>query len=245
MHPLSASDLLQLWECGENQRPEEWALTLLAVACPDKTREELAVLSLGQRNALLFTLWEMSFGPLLEAYSECPECFERLEFSLNAVNLRSCDPLKPRASELELTTGRYTIKYRLPNSMDLAEVAQRNDLRTARNILVDRCLREAREGDVEIAAEALPESVIKGMADQMLEIDPLMEIWIDLRCPKCRHRWSMMLDIKSFFWAEISAEAKRLLSEVHSLARACGWREADILAMSTRRRRLYLRMVTS
>jgi len=244
MHPLSASDLLQLWECGENQRPEEWALRLLAVGCPDKTREELARLSIGQRNALLFTLWEVSFGPLLEAYSECPECCERLEFSLNAADLRRCDSVKPQAPEPELTTGGFTIKYRLPNSMDLSEVAQCDDLRAARNILVDRCLTEAREGDVEIAPERLPDSVVKGIADQMVALDPLMEVWIDLQCPKCKHGWSMILDIKSFFRAEISAEAKRLLSEVHSLARAYGWREADILAMSTRRRQLYLRMVT-
>jgi hypothetical protein len=35
---------------------------------------------------------------------------------------------------------------------------------------------------------------------------------------------------------------RRLLREVHTLALAYGWREADILNMSARRRRFYLEM---
>jgi len=54
----------------------------------------------------------------------------------------------------------------------------------------------------------------------------------------------VMFDIVSFFWSEICVQAKRLLREVHILARAYGWREADILSMSAARRQLYLEMVT-
>jgi hypothetical protein len=54
----------------------------------------------------------------------------------------------------------------------------------------------------------------------------------------------VLFDIVSFFWTELSAQAKRLLREVHTLARGYGWREADILAMSARRRQLYLDLVT-
>jgi len=46
-----------------------------------------------------------------------------------------------------------------------------------------------------------------------------------------------------FFWAELAAEAKRLLREVDALARAYGWREADILALSSQRRHAYLELV--
>ncbi len=53
-----------------------------------------------------------------------------------------------------------------------------------------------------------------------------------------------MFDVVSFFWSEICVQAKRLLREVHTLARAYGWREADILNMSTARRQFYLEMVT-
>ena len=38
----------------------------------------------------------------------------------------------------------------------------------------------------------------------------------------------------------IAGRALRLLGHVHALARAYGWREADILAMSPARRQVYL-----
>ena len=52
-----------------------------------------------------------------------------------------------------------------------------------------------------------------------------------------------MFDIVSFFWAEIDAWARRVLREVNVLARAYGWRESDILALSPVRRQIYLSMV--
>jgi hypothetical protein len=52
----------------------------------------------------------------------------------------------------------------------------------------------------------------------------------------------MGFDIEEYFWVEVAARAMRILREIHILARAYGWREADILAMSTRRRQAYLEL---
>jgi hypothetical protein len=52
-----------------------------------------------------------------------------------------------------------------------------------------------------------------------------------------------MFDIVPYLWTEINAWAMRLLREIHSLATAYGWREADILAMSAVRRHWYLEMI--
>mgnify|MGYP003381458898 FL=1 len=62
-------------------------------------------------------------------------------------------------------------------------------------------------------------------------------------CPSCDHRWSALFDIVSFFWREIDDWARRTLREVHSLGRAYGWSEADILTLSAWRRRAYLEMI--
>jgi hypothetical protein len=51
------------------------------------------------------------------------------------------------------------------------------------------------------------------------------------------------LDIASYLWSEIHAWAGRMLRDVHALAAAYGWREADILAMSPWRRQAYLEMI--
>jgi hypothetical protein len=68
---------------------------------------------------------------------------------------------------------------------------------------------------------------------------------IEIHCPACGAQSSAEFDIAAFFWQEITAQARRLLREVHALARAYGWREADILAMSARRRQAYLSLIGS
>jgi hypothetical protein len=53
----------------------------------------------------------------------------------------------------------------------------------------------------------------------------------------------MAFDIAAYLWQEVDARARRALRDTHTLARAYGWREADILAMSDFRRQQYLEMV--
>ena len=72
--------------------------------------------------------------------------------------------------------------------------------------------------------------------------DPQAEVLLSLRCPACEHEWSTPFDILAYLWDEIDDWARRLLSEVHTLASAYGWSERDVLGMSARRRRLYLEM---
>ena len=82
------------------------------------------------------------------------------------------------------------------------------------------------------------------LGNRMAELDVLAEVRFALNCPQCRHVWPDTLDVVSFFWSEVSVRAKRLLHEVHLLARAYAWSEAGILAMSDRRRQYYLNLIT-
>jgi hypothetical protein len=81
------------------------------------------------------------------------------------------------------------------------------------------------------------------MAQRLNEMDPLAVCLLDVRCPECGVYWECELDVAEFVWVEIEAEALRVLRDVHTLASACGWHEADILAMSPLRRRAYLELV--
>ena len=51
------------------------------------------------------------------------------------------------------------------------------------------------------------------------------------------------LDIAGFVWREVALAARRLLTEIHRLARAYGWSQQAIAAMSTPRRAAYLEML--
>src|SRR5262245_64190607 len=119
MHPLSAHDLLQVWELGQGQHPVDRALTFLATACPEMTPEELALLSIGQRDARLLTLREQTFGTALNGFAECPQCVERLEFTLAAADIWVAPKSGQDQKEFELVTENLALQFRLPNSLDL------------------------------------------------------------------------------------------------------------------------------
>src|SRR5262249_10225746 len=148
----------------------------------------------------------------------------------------------PGDEPLELVEVGYALAFRLPNSLDLATIAHRSDVKAARRILATHCLLRAEHNGEPIDA-ALPDALIEAMAAQMAEHDPQAEIVLAVVCPNCQRQWTLLFDIASFFWTKIDLQARRLLYEVHQLAQAYGWREADILAMSPIRRQLYLEMV--
>jgi len=93
------------------------------------------------------------------------------------------------------------------------------------------------------AVEALPDGVIAALTAQMAQADPQADLQLDLSCPACRHRWLAAFDMITFLWNEIDSWARRMLREVHALASAYGWSEADILSMSATRRHLYLDLI--
>jgi uncharacterized protein (UPF0212 family) len=242
MQALTASELLDAWEHGLTQPPVQRALTLLAAACPESSVEELAQLSIGQRDARLLWLREWTFGPHITSLAICPVCGERLELNFNVDEL--CIASVTETSEaIRLEVDGYDAKVRLPNSFDLAAVAESTDIAMSRRVLLERCLLSARQEAEEMALEQLPAKVLNAIVEQMASKDPQADVNLNLSCPQCGHQWQMVFDIASFFWSEINAWAYRLLREVNALARAYGWPEQDILALSPWRRQLYLEMI--
>src|SRR6266566_2195101 len=248
MYSLSVQEILRIWETGLRQHPVERALTILGVAFPEISRDDLLALSIGQRDARLLEVYQSTFGAQLAAFVVCQHCQEQLEFALDIADIGPGDegtalPAQPTDSTT-VSIHAFELRFRLPNSLDLAVIAHCQDVVTARHVLIERCILEARQGGETVALDGLPETVITSLAERMAKHDPLAVIEIDLHCPQCGHRWLVLFDIVSYFWTKIYTHAKRLLREVHTLARAYGWREPDILALSAARKEFYLEMVT-
>jgi len=242
MRPLSAQEVIEVWEAGENQHLVDRALTLLVAACPEQTRDELAALSVGRRDASLLTLRARTFGPRLKSFIECPRCSERLEFELAVSDLLVVDP-EVLEAEYELLAGDLRMHFRLPDSRDLAALLDCRDVEAAYEMLVQRCVQRATSDGSPVDCSELPAEAITKLAGRMAECDPQADVLLDLRCLECDHEWRAPFDIAVFFWSELASRARRLLDEVHSLALAYGWREGDVLSMSARRRKHYLEMV--
>ena len=244
MRALSGDDLLRLWEIGAAQHPLDRALTILAAAEPDQARRELARLPSGRRDERLLGVYARTFGSHVAGQGRCPKCAGRVEFSLEARTLLSISAGDVAEAPLEVASEGFAVMYRLPDSFDLAEIARLSDVGEARQRLIERCILQATRDGAEVALDRVPDGVVALVAEQMATRDPLAEIELALVCPTCGNQWQLFFDIAAFLWLKIEMQARRLLREVHALARAYGWREADILALSPGRRQAYLEMVS-
>jgi hypothetical protein len=231
MNALADNALLGLWERGAGAGPVERALLLLGAALPEQSREHCAEIPIGARDAEILKLRRATFGGRLSGRANCPRCREEHEFDLDIGELLASVP-REAESEIVLDNG---LRFRLPNSRDLAAIAHHNDAEAAARDLLQRCcidpppelewsqsLREAL--DARLAA-------VEGAADIQLQLD----------CTACGEAWTDRLDAVSYLWEEITEHARRLLDDVHGLAAHYGWSEREILSMSGARRDAYLR----
>ncbi len=82
--------------------------------------------------------------------------------------------------------------------------------------------------------------------DEALEtFDPLMTLTLSAACPACGHSAEHPLDLEAFALARLHEHQDRLVREIHQLARAYGWSEAEVLAVPRARRARYLELVQS
>lgn len=244
---LSAAALLDIWERGWGQPPVRQALLLLTATEPTASLDQIAALNIGQRDARLLHLREQLFGGAIAGVANCPHCNERVELNFNVADIRvesvSAEDLRSASEKVSLMVDSYTLSVRPLNSFDLLALSQYADPVAAEQALLERCLTATDADGVIQPIEPLLPAVRDAVIDQLAKIDPQSDIQFDLVCPACGHGWQAEFDIVAFLWSEINTWAYRVLQEVHQLAAAYGWHEADILAMSPTRRQLYLELV--
>jgi uncharacterized protein (UPF0212 family) len=244
MRALSASELLGVWERGRDLPSVQQAMVLLASACPEISPDSLARLSIGQRDGFLFTLREWAFGPNLVGMATCPECGDRLELNFDLADVRATPENESEPDEeFSIAVSDYEVRFRLINTQDLIAINDGRDVVFARQMLICRCILAVHYRGEESSLDQLSLDVVNEVVERMELLDPQADVQLALTCPSCGHQWEAAFDIVSFFWTEIESWVRRILREVHTLARAYGWRESDILAMSPQRRQLYLELV--
>lgn|SRR5262245_12075206 len=242
MPGLSATEVIDAWDRCHAATPVRRALALLAAVSPQQDEPALATLNVGERDRRLLDLRERTFGSRMVCQPICPACGERLESTFHVADIR-VDSSSPQAGRFQLEVENYSLDVRLPDSTDLLAIERAGDAVSARSILLDRCIERCSHEGTAIDWRSAPDRVIALATERMQELDPQANTRVAFACPACGHQWVETFDIVSFLWTEIVASARRLLLEVHTLASAYGWREADILAMSASRRQAYLEMV--
>ena len=244
----NAEDLLRVWEDNQRAHPVRRALQALAAASPETDRDAWAHAPIGVRDRALLRLQEELFGSELHTTTHCPSCGERIEseFSVRDIGGHADQQAMPAAAAPSRVQAHgFEIEYRLPTSEDLLQIAaEHGDAAGDAARLLRRCVSDAQRSGAAVDPAALPASLIDRITEGMAAQDPDADVRVGLACPACGTAWSLRFDIVSYFWSELDDWAQRMLADVHTLARAYGWSERDILVMSATRRQIYLEMVS-
>jgi len=237
MRPLTSAELIQLWERGHDMTPVQRAVALAEAASDEETGPPVADLALGERDRRLMLLRRQLFGAQISGVVSCGKCGAVLDVAFDLDLLMAGDtttttPVTVRWDDKEL-------RCRVLTTADLIVAAEApgSDFGLA---LLARCVTEV--GPPHPAAD-LPDAVAAEVMAALAAADPLADVRMAVTCGECGHQWDTAFDIASFLWTEICAATERMLGEVHVLASAYGWSEAEVLAVGPRRRQYYLEAV--
>ena len=116
------SRLLDTWDRAASlERP--WRELAVLAGASGQSIDDLARLSVGTRDRLLLAVRIGTFGSRLDCETSCPACGTRLELSLDARDL-VVPERDISMSELELSDDEWTVRFRLPDSTDIAASAK-------------------------------------------------------------------------------------------------------------------------
>ncbi|MEW9920203.1 hypothetical protein AB2B41_11340 [Marimonas sp. MJW-29] len=230
MARISDSTLLDLWEQGACEHPLDRALGLLAQLGEGRSRSALAALPIAERDRRLFAVAEAIFGPELALMATCRSCSAETELTFAVADIMALDT--PADARRVLSHGGRDHGYRMPDSRDIAQALQAPDPHRA--LLLSLLGR----------AEA-PEDLLKALDVALTEAAGLETLSLTFDCVECGAGQEAPFDILDYIWRRISAEARRLMWDIHLLARAYGWTSGEILALSPLRRAEHVAMVSA
>lgn len=239
MPAFSAADLVAVWEQGLHRHPVDRALLLLAMGDSGANPASLPEICLGEREDRLFALHAALFGDRMECFVTCPACGEGVEFELSVATLRERSA-PPDPGRVRVEAAGLVAEVRLPHSRDLAAAVGAPTPEAARDLLLARCVRALARDGASVGVDELTPEERAALSEAIGQADPRAETLLDTRCSACGAEWTAALDVGSYLWRRLDREATRLIDAVDRLARVYGWTEAEVLALSPTRRRLYL-----
>ena len=188
MRTLGASELLDLWDAGQDASPMRRAILLLRAVFPEES--EVEQWPSGLLNRRLLTLRARLFGAELVCLADCQACGAIGEISI---------PLPSMSNG-----GAHAVSEHIA--------------RPAETLLLARVIERAWRDGAALRTDHIPDPVRTALERRIEEIDPLAQVELVFTCPACQHGWKEDFYIIDVLWMEISALAKRLLGETGRLA---------------------------
>lgn len=240
LRPLCGADELAVTSFGGGVSERMTALLARCALALGSLRppwaDALRLLPVGDRAALALKLRALSYGARMDGALRCPRCDARLDLDLNAESLL-LPPLSAPAPVYEIALDGVRVAFRLPTGEDESATAGMGEDEGERELL-RRCIVRLDPPDA-----ALSEALIDAINRAMLDCDPQAEMIFEMDCPECGAGFSARFDPEAFLLREIEQRGRQLYREVHTLALAYHWSEAEILALPHPRRQMYLSLL--
>lgn len=232
MSALDSSGLLSAWDRGRAEPPLRRALALFAAEAGGSI-EQAAAVDVGSRDVLLAAVLSDAAGGRAWTTADCGVCSEQLDVPVDIAAVARLPAHHP-GEVFEIEVGGTPVSFRLPTTDDLAALPA-GDPVTARRWLLARCVRWP--------AGELPDEMGEAVEVAMEVAAPGGVVDVSVRCGACGAVTEAVLDVPALLWAEVEAAAVALVHDVHVLAGAYGWSEAEVLRLSPPRRAAYLELV--
>jgi hypothetical protein len=187
-------------------------------------------LLVGDRDYLILQLRRMTLGDRIAAVFSCPACKVAMDVDFLAEDIL----VEPRPQDTATYTWQH-VRFRLPNGADQEAVANLS-VDEAVDVLFARCV-------IDDGGKPLTPEERSAVIAEMDRRAPQIDLELDLTCPECGHSFTTPFDCTAFFFAEIRAQSRHLMREVHYLALHYHWSEAEILGLQCHRRRDYLALL--
>lgn len=192
--------------------------------------------TLGQRLQGLLAIAMASDAASIAVIESCAQCAERLEIDV--------DPAVFEREERETgfdwsPTPARQWQVRLPTGHEQRAWWQAGDVSAE---AMARCLVVGREDGIK--AGSLPSDWVEAVGAQLAEHDPLTALELQTACPACGAQAQIPLDLEAELIALLHARQRQSLMQIHQLASAYHWSEAEIMQLPAWRRRYYLAHLT-
>jgi len=222
--------------------------TIDAICLLDRLRQDVAgignplsgaaQLPVPDRHRLLTALYLNTFGEKVSTTVTCRTCgkpydisFFLTEWKTGLIDGKSICKGDPESIyPFETNSG---VKFRFPTGEDEISVAGVESA-LAENLLMNRCLQE----DPEKADLLL-------LQETMGKIAPLADADIDTECPECSAPQNFHFSIQHYLLSSLLKEQKKLVAEIHQIARFYGWGLAEILDLPRSMRFSFFNMTGS
>jgi hypothetical protein len=250
LRPISGQEEDFLMQAGGFLKPAARATELLRRCLlrlgpmEPVTGDVVKELSLGDREALLLHLRQITLGDRIACVLSCPACGSTMDLELEVGELLL--PAYPNAQALHEAewvdeSKSYIVVFRLPNGADQEEAAAvvTESVENAAEFILQRCIARIKRSDNQ-AEDGLPGIIRKELPQRMAELDPQAEILFNLTCPECAAGFVVPFDTGDYLYREFARQERAFYRGIHALSLHYHWTEEAILGLSRRKRNLYL-----